>query len=243
MEKKLTLSVILFALFGCNGGDSTAITNGTDDNVVEYQSNGLEFTSISSGIDVNIDFYNQLTSVINKSKVDIILDVNNNSIFDDGDVRLKIGNQSLMANVVYGSEWISGDFILEFNDGGNVVSFRYASGFIIGGNNVFSNDLGSVSYYRKTNNSNLVENKLIVRINNSFTTGSSDVSLVNKVKVSLANISKTTGANVYVSDGIDSFDYLPGMNLFTQGDTSDNNDDFIGSDKFVDLKSIKITKF
>ncbi|RGP90680.1 hypothetical protein BC354_19365 [Vibrio cholerae] len=73
MEKKLTLSVILFALFGCNGGDSTAITNGTDDNVVEYQSNGLEFTSISSGIDVNIDFYNQLTSVINKSKVDIIL--------------------------------------------------------------------------------------------------------------------------------------------------------------------------
>ncbi|WNJ95070.1 hypothetical protein RND59_13160 [Vibrio ruber] len=233
MKKVIYSTMLMVSLGGCGGSD------GGSNPLVNYQSNGLGFSDITNGFDISVHLYNQLNEdQIEKDNATVTFDINNNSTFDDGDIRIKVGNTSGIPNVYYETGWTVGDFIVEYNKAGTILSVRPNSGVIVGGNNILTNDIGSVSYRLTTFNDTFVSNHLIFRINRDFTSSDADAPLI---KQSLNNISSATPFNIEFSDGVSSADYIPGKDVFSQGTFSDNRNDYTGNNNQVDLKSINIS--
>ncbi|MDW6093053.1 hypothetical protein SBX64_10870 [Vibrio rhizosphaerae] len=234
MKKIIGSTILIASLVGCGGSDGDG-----KNALVNYQSNGSGFSDITDGFDITVHLYNLLDEdKIEKDHATITFDINNNSTFDDGDIRIKVGNTSGIPNVYYETGWTVGDFIVEYNKAGTILSVRPNSGVIVGGSNILTNDIGSVSYRLTTFNDTFVSNHLIFRINRAFTSSDADAPLV---KQSLNKISSATPFNIEFSDGVSSADYIPGKDVFSQGTFTDSKDDYTGNNNQVDLKSINIS--
>ncbi len=233
MKKIIYSTILSMSLVACGGSDGDESYS-----PVNYQSNGLGFNDITNGFDVSIHLYNQLNEKqIEKGNITVTFDLNHNSTFDDGDIRIKVGNTSNVPNIYYETSWTAGDFIVEYNKAGTIMSVRPNSGVIVGSNNILTNDIGAVAYRLTTFNGGFVSNYLIFRINRAFTATHADVPLI---KQSLNLITSATPFNIEFSDGVSSADYISAKDVFSQGTFTDNPYDYTGNNSEVDLKSISI---
>ena len=237
MKKLFYTTMLLASLTGCGGSDSSS-DDGVTSSTINYKASGLGFYDITNKLDVSLHLYNQLDDTnIAKGNIIITFDINNNSVFDDGDIKITIGNSLNNTNAYYNMSWTAGDFIVSYNKSGTIISVRPNSGIIVGSNNILADDIGAVSYRRQSVDGNFVSNYMIIRVNRAFTENSTDAQLV---KQSLNQINSTTPFNVQFSDGVNSADYIPEKDIFSQGSFTDNQNDYTGNNNSVDLKSIEI---
>lgn len=240
VKMKLFSVVSLVALVGCGG--TTTEDLGNTETVFHGSSTGYS-SEISDWFDIEVGLYNQIQNSVEKSSIRITFDINQNAIFDDGDIRIIAGNATDFTQIL-GSWAYNSDYIVELNNGGSPVILREPKGIIIRDSETqYVSNLGGVKTDIEKVNGNVTQQSLILRTNRNISGSTPEVmQFVQQARLIDAN----TPINIELTDGLSdaSSDYVPERNLFTQQPVlslKDPQHDYVGNSSWVDIKSVNFT--
>jgi hypothetical protein len=247
--KYISILVASLAVIGCGGGGGSGSDDPESTNTTTSQITRGAYQSISNPLDIKISFAPNSSTEIVYGQLEVFFDLNENGSYDDGDIAVKAGNQVGSSFINLGERWTDGgNFVLEYLDGGNVYSFKHPRPFNFAGPWRVVSDVGGFYTVVRRADFEIVSHDITLRINLDFsdsTEGAADL------KAALRTISSSTPRMVRFTDnaslartpGIDSYDYLPGENLFTTENSliiSDPLGDYTGSEEFYDLIGIEL---
>ncbi|NAW87815.1 hypothetical protein [Photobacterium halotolerans] len=238
MKIKLLSALSLVTLMGCGGSSTENLGNVSDSLTKTAEGYSKEITD---WFDIEIGLYHPLQEPIHQSNIEMTFDVNQNGLFDDGDIRIIAGNASGSFTDIISSWAYSADYLVQLNSNNTMITFREMSGVIIGSSNTnYVSQLGGVKTYQHLVNDQLTEQKIILRTNRSL---SDSLPQLDQLMQQLRLIDANTPMNVALTDGLTdaSSDYVPEPGVFTQQpilSLQDNQNDYTGNNQWVDIKSV-----
>ncbi|MGF1864858.1 hypothetical protein L4D15_06205 [Enterovibrio norvegicus] len=248
LKRYLIIPSVLFSLslIGCGGSSDTSSTEPV---VSEYLAQGFDPSQVTSWFDVEVSIAEKTKDSIGFSRLTIEFDINNNSTFDEGDIRLIAGNNLDGLSVDYQSNWFDGaDFYVEYIEAGTIYRMTELRGIVIGGGTTIIRvgKIGGVWLYTKDVDSTLTESIIGLRVNKGVVLddwSSAYSSQMQNILTQIQNISSSTPVNVELKDGNDplSVDYAPSQGVFSQqsnGVVLDSASDYFGTESWVDILSV-----
>ncbi|MDX1451241.1 MAG: hypothetical protein R3183_01705 [Oleiphilaceae bacterium] len=247
--KYLAVLVASLIMAACSGGGGSESNNIENTNIRTSHITRGAYQSIANPLDITISFAPNSAPLIIYGQLEVFFDLNENGTYDDGDVAVKAGNQVGSSFINLGERWTDGgNFVLEYLDGGNVHAFKHPRPFNFAGPWRVVSDVGGFQAVVRRANSEVISFDLTLRINLDF---SDNTQAAADLKAALRTISSSTprmarftnNASLNSPPGADSFDYLPGENLFTTENSleiSDPAGDYTGPEDFYDLIGIEL---